>query len=33
VTGSGVSKMPPGGSLTAAQIQSIADWINQGALV
>jgi mono/diheme cytochrome c family protein len=24
--------MPPGGALTAAEIQSIADWINQGAL-
>ena len=32
VTGNGVTRMPPGGSLTAAQVQSIADWINQGAL-
>lgn len=32
VTGNGVTKMPIGGSLSAAQIQSIADWINQGAL-
>ena len=29
---SGVSRMPPGGSLTSTQIQSVADWINQGAL-
>ncbi len=32
LNGTGVAKMPPGGSLTAAQIQSFADWINQGAL-
>ncbi|MBI2958548.1 MAG: hypothetical protein HYY32_06875 [Chloroflexi bacterium] len=32
LNGNGVTKMPFGGSLTAAQIQSVADWINQGAL-
>jgi mono/diheme cytochrome c family protein len=28
----GVSRMPPGGSLSPAQIQNVANWINQGAL-
>ncbi len=32
VTGNGVTRMPMSAPLTAAQIQSIADWINQGAL-
>jgi mono/diheme cytochrome c family protein len=32
LTGVGASKMPPGGTLSAGQMQSIADWINQGAL-
>lgn len=32
LTGSGASQMPPGGALSAAQRQSVANWINQGAL-
>jgi hypothetical protein len=30
--GDGAEQMPVGGTLSASQIQSIADWINQGAL-
>jgi mono/diheme cytochrome c family protein len=32
LTGSGVTLMPPNQRLTSAQIQTILNWINQGAL-
>ncbi len=32
LTGDGVTRMPMGSPLSASQIQSVANWINQGAL-
>ncbi|MBI4304596.1 MAG: cytochrome c [Chloroflexi bacterium] len=31
VSDAGDDRMPPGGNLSARQVQAIADWINQGA--